>query len=198
MAVQKLPPEESDHIGFIKIVVSIMNPSPDVLELARNYTHLVLPPQDTPVPLTYVRRKIPMVYWKYFLHEESATHILHLTGVNYDFVSVPVHDIVLAVHCLNIRKLVTIRVSRKVVNAKPMLLVENVPHIASFLVLLRWLYTNDENELVAALRIGGDEMLLGFAQNWRFWGVISSEVIEVLKKLMESKYITISYREVPD
>lgn len=190
-------PEESDYIRFIEIVVSIMNPSPDVLELACNYTHLALHPEDTPVPLTYVRDKIPIIYREYFLHETSATHILYITSVNYGFVGVPVHDIVLAAHCLNFWKLVTIRVSRNVVNAVPVL-VENVPHIRSFLVLLRWLYTNDEDELVAALRIGGYKMLLGFAQNCRFWGVISSEVIEIVKKLMESEYIMISYGEIPN
>lgn len=69
-----------------------------------------------------------------------------------------------------------------------MLCLNNVPHIPSFLEVLKWLYTRNEKELYDMLSVQGERMLLGFAQNCRFLGIIDPKVLKVVRLLIEDRY----------
>lgn len=172
------------------LILSTMTPSPNVFEYSRRFTHVTIAPKVS-VPLTYVRAKIPEFYTDFFLDDESATHILHVTSVTGETASVPIHDLVLVAQCLEVWRLVTLVPAppkSEGVDCKPGLFVENVPHLDAFAVLLRWLYTHDEDELydtLEGLQLNREELLLGFAQNCQFWGVIDTRVQGVVRTILE-------------
>lgn len=177
--------------AFSNLVLSTMIPSANVFEYSRRFTHVTIAPKVT-VPLTYVRAKIPDFYADFFLNEDTATHILHMTSLTGESASMPIHDLVLVAQCLEIWRLVTLVPSAPKpdgTEGKPGLFVENVPHLEAFGVLLRWLYTNDEDELYETLEkpqmLNRDELLLGFAQNCQFWGVIDTRVLGVVRAILE-------------
>ena len=156
------------------------------MEEYRSFTHLKIPP-DTTVPLTYLRLKIPVYYSDLFLNEKSATHTLHLTNLRNETAVMPVHDLVIVTQCLNIRQIITLQ-TPKTRKAKPSLHVSNVPDLDSFGILLKWLYTNDEDELYEILstsQLDRRDLLCGFALNCRFWGIVDSRVCAVIRALLE-------------
>ena len=174
------------HDDFVSSVLLVMEPSEETTERHRNFTHLKIPPETT-VPLTYLRLKIPTFYRNLFLNEKSATHTLHLTNLRNEIAVMPVHDLVLVSQCLNIRQIIT-RQTTKTRKAKPALLVSSVPDLDSFGILLKWLYTNDEDELyeiISTSQIEKRELLCGFALNCRFWGIVDSRVTGVIRALLE-------------
>jgi hypothetical protein len=67
-------------------------------------------------------------------------------------------------------------------------LVEGIPHMESFGTLLRWLYTNDEDELFETLKQMEEGALYGFAMNCRFWGVIDVRIRGVMHALFGAGY----------
>jgi hypothetical protein len=181
---------ESDE-KFARMLLTMMEPEDDVLEYARTFTHLSMFSEGS-IPLTYVRTKIPFCYQNVFLDEYSATHLLQLTSTDGQSLVIPVHDIVLVAQCLRISTLVTLETNhRKKGNVKPVFMVKDVPHLDSFWILLKWLYSNDEDELYDSLEkrcFDGDEMLFGFVQNCRFWGVIDLRVFAVLRAFVEARF----------
>ena len=174
------------HDTMATSVLLIMEPSEDTLEQYRNFTHLKLPPETT-VPLTYLRLKIPVYFRDLFLNEKSATHTLHLTNLQNETAVMPVHDLVIVTQCFNIGQIITFQTA-KTRKEKPSLYVSNVPDLDSFGVLLKWLYTNDEDELYEILstsQLDQRELLCGFALNCRFWGIVDSRVCAVIRALLE-------------
>jgi hypothetical protein len=177
----------SDHDEFSKTFLSMMDPQPGVLEYAQTFTEITLSSGVT-VPLPYIRAKIPSCYRHLFLDDESATHTLRITDIQHTFLDIPVHDIVLVAQCLRINELLTLQPNhRKMGNVKPLFVVNDVPQLDSFWVLLQWLYSNDEDELYETLEISGHENLCGFMENCRFWGVIDVRVAAVVRELVESR-----------
>jgi hypothetical protein len=168
-------------------VLSIMEPSVEVLEYARRFTHLTLAAQA--VPLTYIRTQLPQIYAASFLNLESATHILHLTSVTGQITTIPIHDLVLVSQCLEIRNRAVLEPSYDG-SGKPILYATGVPNLESFMVLLRWFYENDEDGLYESLassrRQGDDSIVFGFAQNCKFWGVIDPRVFGVVKAVFDA------------
>ena len=63
-------------------------------------------------------------------------------------------------------------------------IIEGLPHLESFGTLLRWLYTNDEEEVYQALAGMEDGGLYGFAMNCRFWGVVDVRIRGVMRALL--------------
>jgi hypothetical protein len=173
---------------FAELVLSIIEPSRELIEYSRGFTHLTISSERN-VPMPYIRAKIPMIYKDVYLDETTATHTLHLTSVNGMTAEIPIHDLVLVAQCLETRRLVKLQSNRrKQENVKPVLFVENVPHLESFGILLRWLYSNNEDELYEGLRRSrdnGDDIVLGFAQNCRFWGMIDARVLGVVRTIVE-------------
>lgn len=180
----------------------MMHPPPEILHSAREITHLRVDRNSEPIPLTYIRKAIQVVGQTVIGDEDSATHILHIIGVNYDFQAFFIHDIVVAVQCRLLWDLVTYNGDSKTESdsyirdlatnqlengRKPTLLVKNVPHIPSFSVLVGWMYRNNEKELYHTLSTEHDEMLLGFAQNCNFWGIIDSKISHVVMLLVKSR-----------
>jgi hypothetical protein len=176
---------------FARMLLTRMEPEDDVLEYARTFTHLAMFSEGS-IPLTYVRTKIPFCYQNFFLDEYSATHFLQLTSTDGQSLVIPVHDIVLVVQCLRISTLVTLETNhRKKGDVKPVFMVNDVPHLDSFWILLKWLYSNDEDELYDSLErlcLDGDEMLFGFVQNCRFWGVVDLRVFAVSRAFVEARF----------
>ena len=167
-------------------VLLVMAPSDETLEQYRNFTHLKIPPETT-VPLTYLRLKIPVFYRDLFLNEKSASHTLHLKNLRNETAVMPVHDLVLVVQCLNLQQILTLQ-TLKTRTAKPSLLISNVPDLDSFGILLKWLYTNDEDELYEILstsQLDKRELICGFALNCRFWGIVDSRVSAVIRALLD-------------
>jgi hypothetical protein len=166
-------------------VLLVMEPSDETLAQYRNFTHLKIAAETT-VPLTYLRLKIPVFYRDLFLNEKSASHTLHLKNLRNETAVMPVHDLVLVVQCLNLRQIITLQ-TLKTRTAKPSLMVSNVPDLDSFGILLKWLYTNDEDELYQILstsQLDKRELICGFALNCRFWGIVDSRVSAVIRALL--------------
>ena len=188
-----IPSEQSPggiDTEFAAMLLSMMKPEAEVLKYAQAFTYLKI--SGVMVPMTYVRTKIAPCFRDYYLDARSATHTLRLTSTNRQPFFLPVHDIVLVTQCLRVHKLARLQTNhRKLLKVKPVLHVEGVPHIDSFWILLKWLYSNDEDELYEALEqscLEGNEMLFGFVENCRFWGVIDSRVFGVVKALVEEKF----------
>jgi hypothetical protein len=180
-------PQLPNSTALGSTVLSIMKPSVEVLEYARTFTHLTLSAQV--VPLTYIRTQLPQIYASSFLNLESATHILHLTSVTGQITSIPIHDLVLVSQCLEIRNRAILQPAYNG-GGKPILYVTGVPHVESFMMLLRWFYENDEDGLYESLassrRLGDDSIVFGFAQNCKFWGVIDPRVFGVVKAVFDA------------
>lgn len=177
------PPTFSHHL-FANMILSLLQPSPEILEYSYNFKHLTIS-SEVGVPLTYIRAKIPEIYQYFFLNEKTATHNLHLTSVNHESTVLPIHDLVLIAQCFEVQDLVTLRSnSPGNTKSKPSLFVENVPDLDSFRILLKWLYTNNEDELYEILR-DSFHLLLGFAMNCKFWGIVDFRVTGVIRKLLE-------------
>jgi hypothetical protein len=157
---------------FIEVLTSMMQPSDHVLERARKFTSLKLPPEQD-VSIAYIQEKIKSEHF-------PATHLLQIINTKSDTLDVPVIGIILLTQCMNFWEVVVSSAER------PVLSVKNVPDIPSFKVLLRWLYSNDEDELYKALSRGCDErMLVGFIQNCKFWGIVDERVIAVVIAVVE-------------
>jgi hypothetical protein len=185
-------------------ILSLMEPTAEVLEYARVFTHLTIS-NDVIVPLTYIRMQIPQIYKTSFLNLKTSTHILQLTDLNGQVTTVPIHDLVFVAQCLEIRNRVALQpqtyntgiLGDTGQGMKPVLNVVGVPHFESFGVLLRWLYENDEDglyETLDASRGNGDGFVLGFAQNCRFWGVIDARVTGVVRALFDGQAQVQSYQ----
>ena len=173
-----------NHNQFASTILWILQPTPEVLEYSRHFTHITIS-SEIAVPLPYIRAQIPHMYEYFFLNEKTATHDLHLTSVNHETAIIPIHDLVLVAQCLDIQHIVTLRSnSPKGKKSKPSLFVENVPDLDSFRILLKWLYTNNEDELYETL---GDsfQLLFRFAMNCKFWGIIDFRVTGVIRTLLE-------------
>jgi hypothetical protein len=172
---------------YATTILSILEPTNEIMDLARAFTHLKF--CDISIPLPYIRSKIPAFYKNYFLNDKTATHDLHLSGTNNSAIGVlPIHDLVLVAQCLTIRQIITSSSPKPSKKAKRALYVENVPDLNSFGILLRWLYSNDEDELYEILqrsRLEDNNILMGFALNCRFWGVIDFRLIAVIRTLLE-------------
>jgi len=174
------------HETLSSSVLLLMTPSDETLERYHDFTHLKIAPETT-VPLTYLRFKIPIFYRDLFLNEKSATHTLHLKNLRNETAVMPIHDLVLVAQCLNIRQIITLQ-TPKTRTAKPSLLVSNVPDLDSFGILLKWLYTNDEDELyeiITTSQLDKRELICGFALNCQFWGIVDSRVRAVIRALLE-------------
>jgi len=194
--------EDLDHITFYEKILSIMHPPTAILRSAREFTHLRVDHNSAPISLTSIRDAIQVLGPIVFGDEDSATHILHIIGVNYDFQGFFIHDIVVAVQSRLLWDLVTYNTDRKTESdsyvrnlarnrlengCKPKLLVKNIPHIPSFSILVEWMYRHNEKELYHTLSAEGDEMLLGFAQNCNFWGIIDSKLSRVIMLLVKNR-----------
>ena len=152
--------------------------------------------------MQYVKDKIPAC-WGLLNDDRSATHMLYLKTL--DTIPIAIHDIIFKAQCLNFRQVAIHQALRNPLRsnprrqnrrrnqrrfrqntpkAKPSLLVKDIPDIQSFLELLKWLKSNNVRELYERLR-RNEGILLGFAQNCRFWGVIDPKVIAVFKMVVE-------------
>ena len=182
-----VPENPAIQDDFVSSMLLVMEPSGPTMERYRNFTHLKIPPESI-VPLSYLRHKIPAYYSDLFLNERSATHNLHLTNLQNDTAVMPIHDLVLVAQCHNIRQVITNQTPKKR-GAKPSLHVANVPDLDSFGILLKWLYTNDEDELYEILstsQLDQRELLCGFALNCRFWGIVDARVTAVIRALLDT------------
>src|SRR5208282_4572918 len=104
---------------------------------------------------------------------------------NHETAVIPIHDLVLVAQCLEIQRLVTPQSnSPKNKKSKPSLFFDNVPDLDSFRILLKWLYTNDEDELYETLR-DSFQLLFGFAMNCKYWGIIDFRVTGLIRTLLE-------------
>lgn len=173
---------------ILDTVLAIMQPTAEMVEYSNNFTHIQVSTQASAVPISYIREKIPQFYRPLYLNEQSATHILQLTSINQETSIMAAHDLVLLAQCLAIRNVASFQ---QIIPgmAKPALVIQNVPHLQSFSVLFRWLYTNDQDELyesLAASRVNGPEMIFGFAQNCKFWGALDPRIVGVLRALLET------------
>jgi hypothetical protein len=184
--------QQSPTLGAVDLrsmILSIIEPTTETLERARCLTHIKIT-SDVVVPLTYIRAKIPSHYQNFFLNETTATHDLHLTSISCETARLPVHDLVLIAQCLNIGHLATLLPnSPKKRKERQSLYVGNVPDLNSFGILLKWLYTNDEDELYEILRascFGNNNLLVGFAMNCRFWGITDMRVAAVVRALLHN------------
>lgn len=174
---------EPTYENFARNVLSIISPTKEVHRAASDFTHLKI--DDTPVPLPYIREKIPEYYRSLFLDDKSSTHILRVAAKTYESEEVPVHDLVLISQCLRIRLVAQLEAHHK--DGKPVLIINEVPHGSSFGILLEWLYSNDEQALKTMLERAGIENLLGFAWNCRFLGIINPRVVEVVRTVLYHK-----------
>jgi len=176
-------PRAFTNEDFRKVVMTMLEPSAEIKRRAREFTHLIV--SGVPVPLTYIRTKIPEYYDQYFLDEGSATQHLHLKTATHGMQVVPVHNLVLDAQCLQWRHVIKPAVATSSEQkTKGAVVIEGLPHLESFGVLLRWLYTNDEDELyqeLAGMEEGG---LYGFAMNCRFWGVVDIRIRGVVLALL--------------
>jgi hypothetical protein len=168
---------------FASTILSILEPTAEVCQYAFNFTHIQVS-SEIAVPLTYIRNKIPANYRKQFLNEKTATHYLHLTSIVDETAVIPIHDLVLVAQCMELRRRVT-SASPKHQKFQHSLFVENVPDLNSFGILLKWLYTNDEHKLYELLKESSLELILGFAMNCNFWGIIDGRVIAVVRTLLQ-------------
>ena len=170
-------------------VLSIIEPTAETLERARYFTHIKIS-SDAVVPLTYIRAKIPSHYQNFFLNEMTATHDLYLTSVTGETARLPIHDLVLIGQCTNIGHVtILLQYDQKKKKERDSLYVGNVPDLNSFGILLKWLYTNDEDELYEMLKsscLGNNVLLIGFAMNCRFWGIADMRVTAVVRALLQN------------
>jgi len=178
----------SVHNSMLDTVLAIMQPTAEMVEYSNNFTHIQVSTQASAVPISYIREKIPQFYRPLYLNEQSATHMLQLTSINQETAMMPAHDLVLVAQCLAIRNVASFQ---QIIPgmAKPALVIQNVPHLQSFGLLFRWLYTNDQDELyesLAASRVNGPETIFGFAQNCKFWGALDPRILGVLRGLLEA------------
>jgi hypothetical protein len=184
------PPRAFALRGFQAAILNVLLPSPGVQQRAREFHHLNI--SDVPVPLTYLRAKIPEFYAALFLDERDATHELHLQSGTHVTQIVPVHDLVLVAQCLELRRVIKPLPANETTvsgeGVRKAFLVEGIPHMDSFGTLLRWLYTNDEEELFEALKPMEEGALYGFAMNCRFWGVIDARIRGVMQALFGAGY----------
>ena len=168
---------------FRTVIMTMLVPSGEVERRAREFTHLTI--SGVPVPLAYIRAKLPEHYAQYFLDEESATHHLHLKTATHGTQVVPAHNLVLDAQCLNWRHVIKSpdpTATREIMSKA--VIIEGLPHLESFGTLLRWLYTNDEEEVYQALAGMEDGGLYGFAMNCRFWGVVDVRIRGVMRALL--------------
>jgi len=170
-----------NSIGWVDAILSLLEPSPEAFECSTSFTNLVINSQE--VPFHYVRDKIPSVYRNLFLNGTNTTHTLHLTSVLQEKASMPIHDIVMITQCFEFLRIVgTERRRRNQRKRRPSLYVEGVPDLNSFGVLLKWLYTNDEEELFRMLSEARPwDLIYGFAQNCKFWGVVDERISKVIQ-----------------
>jgi hypothetical protein len=176
------------NIDLRSTVHSILEPTAETLERTRGFTHIKIS-SDAIVPLPYIRAKIPSYYQNFFLNETTATHDLYLTSINSETARLPVHDLVLVAQCMNISRLATLLPNgQKKKKEKDALHVEGVPDLNSFGILLKWLYTNNEDELYEILKtscLGNSDLVVGFAMNCRFWGIVDTRVAAVVRALLQ-------------
>ena len=166
-------------LNFANLVLSTLRPDNETLIYANTFTHLTISHER--IPLSYILDQIPQVYEGLYLHQQSSTHTLHLTDLNGQNGTFPIHDLVLVAQCLRLPVIEQTAVCQ-------VISVENVPDVDSFGILLRWLYAHDERELYEMLRqavgIGGSK-LLAFAQNCKFWGIVDERVVRVVRSILE-------------
>lgn len=174
--------------SMLETVLAIMQPTAEMLAYSNSFTHIQISNQVSAIPISYIRERIPQFYRHLYLDEQSATHSLQLTSINQETLVMPAHDLVLVAQCLAIRNVSSFA---QIIPgmAKPALVIHNVPHLQSFNILFRWLYSNDQDELyesLAASRANGSAMIFGFAQNCKFWGAIDPRITGVIRALLET------------
>jgi len=170
---------------FRTVIMTMLVPSGEVEKWAGEFTHLTI--SGVPVPLAYIRAKIPEYYSQYFLDDDSATHHLHLKTATHGTQVVPVHNLVFDAQCLNWRHVIKSpdATSAREITRKAVV-IEGLPHLESFGTLLRWLYTNNEEEVYHALVRMEEGGLYGFAMNCRFWGVVDVRIRGVMRAVLSS------------
>jgi len=162
-----------------KAVLRLLTPSREVYQSSSALTHLTL--SGKTIPLEYIRERLPVVYQSQFLNEQSSTHRLRLVSQTQETIEIPIHDIVLITQCFKIRRVAKLLPEQN--PSRPVLVMQGVPHIHTFLVLLRWLYSKDREELKAELERLDWDATLGFARNCRLLGVIDPQLVSVVRSV---------------
>jgi hypothetical protein len=176
------------YLRFSYNVLSILYPTPALLESARASTHLNLG-NGPSVPLAYIQAILP-VFHLYF-DNESATHTLFLIDTNQRSREISVHDIILQSQCFRIRHVFELSNCSNEGHYKRVLIM-HVPDIDSFEILLKWLYSNNKKELYANLSMQNDDVLLGFAKNCRDLGVVDQRAIHVVERLLTNRLVVMN------
>jgi hypothetical protein len=184
------PPNDVVRDSQFSQIKDLAQPSPRTLALYRNFSHLHMHNEQR-VPLAYIRHKIPQVYSNLFLDSTTSTHTLCVAPTVAmpedlpSLMSYPVHDLVLISQCMHIRSLA--RLLPKT-SGNPVLILQNLPHLESFPLLLQWLYNNDSEELYHMLvkhKTHKIEFLKGFVDNMRFLGIVNADLRIVVSRIAE-------------
>jgi len=186
---QRIPKSGSySDMSFSEQLINLLTPECQVIDMfhALPDWHVT---QEISIPMSYIRAQISNLGPDMYMDHASASHYIRVSNMctpHFDRLLYPVHDVVLLAQCA---KLPFVAIPQNQKGSKPTLVIPNLPHLSSFSHLLRWLYTNDEhdlyNDLAEATEEEGSEFLRGFAENVSFLGIVSSELIGVVRAVLE-------------